>query len=359
MSAEVDKNADAGQDQDQAESNEGIAELPKASAAEDQKMRARKRRGRRVSVSAECGVIEQEEQFKVTTIEKTPEELERIRKSVSNNFLFSSLSEEQRKVVFDAMCEKKMDADVSIIEQGGQGDYFYVLDQGTCDVFVDGSKVHTYNAGSSFGELALMYNCPRAATVKSRTPVVLWMLDRMTFRHILCSNQMEKRTQYETFLRSCPLFENLSGEEVTKIADVLIDHTFQPGEVVIQEGDDNFDGMQFYIIREGEAEAIKKQDDGSEVVVGLMGQGQFFGEKALIERAPRAATVRAKTGLQCASLDIAAFERLLGSCKTIMEREIAKYSLSPAGTGLVAARALADENGGDKSCEADATATEE
>ena len=56
---------------------------------------------------------------------------------------------------------------------GDDGDYFYVLERGNAEVFVPKlgpDPVMTYSSGASFGELALMYNCPRAATVKVRAP---------------------------------------------------------------------------------------------------------------------------------------------------------------------------------------------
>ena len=48
--------------------------------------------------------------------------------------------------------------------------------------------VATLGPGRSFGELALMYNCPRNASVISATPAKLWALDRTTFRHILANS---------------------------------------------------------------------------------------------------------------------------------------------------------------------------
>lgn len=43
----------------------------------------------------------------------------------------------------------------------------------------------TYNPGESFGELALLYNAPRAATIKAKTASILFSLDRSTFNHIV------------------------------------------------------------------------------------------------------------------------------------------------------------------------------
>ena len=84
------------------------------------------------------------------------------------------------------------------MQEGEDGDYFYVLESGECEVYLskvdDGTtSVMKYTDGSSFGELALMYNCPRAATVKASSASSLWVLDRGTFRHMLSSDQNSKR----------------------------------------------------------------------------------------------------------------------------------------------------------------------
>ena len=175
-------------------------------------------RARRASVSSEClspamlhrnmedklgknelnkqGVVGTD--FEVKKIPKSEEDVLRITRGIEQSFIFRDMSKEGRTMVVEAM--EKMKVEVTgeeIISQGQQGDYFYVLDEGECEVLIDGQKVLEYKSyrqkGSeynkdkvcSFGEVAMMYNCPLAATVRSITPCVLWKLDRLTIGHIL------------------------------------------------------------------------------------------------------------------------------------------------------------------------------
>jgi MFS family permease len=71
-----------------------------------------------------------------------------------------------------------------IVRQGASGDRFYLVKDGALDVYVDGELVQSLEPGDSFGEIALLRDVPRTATVRARTDVVLYALDR---RHFLAA----------------------------------------------------------------------------------------------------------------------------------------------------------------------------
>lgn len=104
--------------------------------------------------------------------------------SAQSCVLFSETDPEDIERIVDAMDEKKVLSQEVVITEGQEGDYFYVIESGNYTASKGGQSVFTYEGKGSFGELALMYNCPRAATVTADTDGVIWALDRMTFRKV-------------------------------------------------------------------------------------------------------------------------------------------------------------------------------
>jgi CRP-like cAMP-binding protein len=276
-------------------------------------------RGRRASVSAESYQPSEVDSAHFIVIPKSPTSVSRIQEAVKNNLLFNNLDLQQRQRIIDAMFERRIIAGEVVIRQGDEGDNFYVVDSGKFAVHVDGKPepVVEIGPGGTFGELALMYNTPRTASVVALTDGLLWAVDRVTFRRVIIDIAFRKRRMYESFLRNVPLLETLEHSEICRIADALEPVSYATGSSVIVQGQP---GDCFYIIVEGDADVLV---NGS--CVNHLGPGDYFGEVALLHNAPRAATVVAKTELQCVALEAAAFRRLLGPLTELLKRNEEKY----------------------------------
>lgn len=79
----------------------------------------------------------------------------------------------------------------------------------------------TYKTGEAFGELSLMYNSPRAATIVSKQQGVLYKLDRQTFRNIVQEAAMNKRSYYRKILSSVDILAEMDSYEKDQICDSL------------------------------------------------------------------------------------------------------------------------------------------
>jgi CRP-like cAMP-binding protein len=136
---------------------------------------------------------------------------------VQSNILFSSYASEEQNAIVDAFDCRRVGSDVFVIRQGENGDHFYVVESGSLEIFVRGkdgneSKVgSTLGPGSSFGELALMYNTPRAASVKTSADCVLWEIDRTNYRGILVYFKYQRNRQYMEFLRNVSIMGKSLG----------------------------------------------------------------------------------------------------------------------------------------------------
>ncbi|XP_003739419.1 cAMP-dependent protein kinase type II regulatory subunit [Galendromus occidentalis] len=260
---------------------------------------------------------------------KSDEQREILAMAVKNILLFRSLDASQMQDVLDAMFERRVVPNEIVIQQGDDGDYFYVIQSGTYNIFVrnpttgDNMNVGKYENHGSFGELALLYNQPRAATIQATTDGSLWAMNRQTFRRIVLKSAHKKRVVYEKLLESVPMLSSLNAYERMNLCDALMPKEFKEGDCIIKQGD-SADGM--YFLEDGTV-SIRVRSEGSEEEkeISRFTNGTYFGELSLITHKPRAASVYACSDVKTAFLDVEAFERLLGNCVEIMKRNITHY----------------------------------
>jgi MFS family permease len=95
--------------------------------------------------------------------------------------IFAPLPEATVEQLAESLEEVQVAAGEEVVRQGDPGDRFYLVQQGTLGVSVDGRPAQELGAGESFGEIALLRDVPRTATVTARTDAVLYALDRDAF----------------------------------------------------------------------------------------------------------------------------------------------------------------------------------
>jgi len=251
---------------------------------------------------------------KLPVIPKNVTERDCIENALYENAFMRNLSKDQFSQIIDAMEKKTYQANIEIIREGMDGTHMYILEKGEVAVTKghgpDKQTVCNLLSGCLFGELAILYNCRRTATITSTTKVTLWSLERTIFQTVVKSAGRNKdQERYETIALVKDL-KLLSEEKLRKIADCLEEETFEEGQCIIKQGTT---GDLFFIIRSGDVRITKDLPNGEEEEVANFSKGDYFGEIALIKEDVRSANVYAKGVVQCYTLDRTAFTNLVGS----------------------------------------------
>ena len=177
-----------------------------------------------------------------------------------------------------------------LIKQGSiNAQTFYVTESGTFDILVDGVKVGQYKRGGCFGELALLYDSPRAATILATSNSTVWEVNRNAYRYEIEQASRSRNDANISFLKKVDLFKPLLKEELILVADALEVIKYRKGTIIIEEGEV---GDKFYVIQRGVCQWSKS--DGQSGDIAAPG---FFGERALRTKSKRAATIIAKTNV--------------------------------------------------------------
>lgn len=269
-------------------------------------------------------------------LKKTAAQAKRILAALSQNALFGEYDEEQLRRMVDAMYAKRIGKGESPVRQGETGDHVYVVEKGLFEVRSrsDSKKgervVGSVGPGTVFGELALLYNASRNATVTATADSQVWILDRFTFRRIILNTSAEKMDQYQRFLKKVELLRSLSSVEREKVAEALDEVEFAEGQAIVRQGER---GDCMFFVKEGVADA---QREGETDVVTYR-TGEYFGELALLEESAknvRQASVTARTNCVLLKLSRIAVSLLLGPVDDLMKRRMRSYSsMSTASTG--------------------------
>jgi len=260
-------------------------------------------------------VVDFDGEWKPPVHPKSASEEKFLVEALSSNFIFSDLSGEERTLLINAMQKETATEGHSIIKQGDTGDFFYVVEKGTISFIVDGNAVGSCSQGGSFGELSLLYDCPRAATCVAGDALTMWKVDQTTFRNLLARSNKEQEGNITGTLAKIDLFKDLDKQILSKFADVINTIKFQAGAKIVRKGQT---GDVFYIVKSGQ---VRVHDIGlgdSSFDDKTEGEGYWFGERALMTGNPRAASVTAMNEVEVFACDRETFESTIGSLESIL-----------------------------------------
>ena len=236
---------------------------------------------------------------------KTSEDKHLIASALKTHFIFTSLTEEQRDLVIEAMKLYSIRDNEVVFEEGQPAVNFFVLASGRMEVTNKSQVLGIITPGHGFGELALLYDTPRTATVTARKDSTLWGIDRKTFKSFVEKIQSQQYEENQRFLDSIEVFQVLTRKEKDSLLMLLKISTFTPGARIVTQGET---GNVCFIIKEG---MVTCERDGREVT--RLGKGEFFGEQTVLYGGVRTATVIAQGVVKCLSIGRQDLQKALGS----------------------------------------------
>ncbi|OQR88318.1 cGMP-dependent protein kinase [Achlya hypogyna] len=261
---------------------------------------------------------------------KSPETSKLLKDNIQA-LLFEATTDGEMDMVVSVMTSTNVKAGEVIIRQHDHGDKFYVIEEGTCECLVNDIHVGDVTAGGHFGELALIYDAPRAATVVATTDCRLWTLGRNEFRIIQAQSSMESLSKRSEWLQKVPLFSGLTPRQLTSLNRCLEVVTFEDGANIVQQG---AKGDAFYIVASGTVGCYvdgSKRNlillSSSKAEIARLHQGDYFGETALLNDQPRNCTVRAIGLVKCVRLMRADFCSMIGPLTSLLESNGIKRAL--------------------------------
>ncbi|XP_045916763.1 cGMP-dependent protein kinase 1 [Micropterus dolomieu] len=210
-------------------------------------------------------------------------------------------------MMVDLLAVSKFKPEDDVIKEGTEGDSMYIVAAGELRVTQAGQELRTLTTGDVFGELAILYNCKRTATVKAKTAVRLWCMERQTYRTIITIKSKKKREQLMGFLKTSRTLKDLNDVQLSKIIDSMEEVKYQDKDIIVREGTE---ANTFYIILKGEV-LVTKNVNGHQKHIRRMGKGEHFGEQALIREVLRTATCTADGPVTCFSIDKEVFEETI------------------------------------------------
>ncbi|KAM9808687.1 cGMP-dependent protein kinase 2 isoform 2-T2 [Syngnathus typhle] len=293
--------------------DEGVAGRFRKVAAEDrQRLKAKE------GVSAEptsenfCGGLRPSHISMLKSIRKDSEIKKLMNDAITNNDFLKRLEPQHTREMVDCMYEKVYTKGQLVIHEGESGNYLYVLADGSLQVIQSGKLLSELRPGTAFGELAILYNCKRTATVKAVTESRVWALDRQTFQAIMMRTAQARHEEYFSFLRSVSLLQELPEEKLAKIVDCLEVDYFEKGDYIIREGEE---GDTFFIIAKGQVIVTQSTEGFAEPQqIKTLGVGHYFGEKALISEDLRSANIICnENDTQCLVVDRDNFNQMVGT----------------------------------------------
>ncbi len=235
---------------------------------------------------------------------------------------FSNLSDGTLESLSAKLVEVNIPARTEVIKEGSAGDHFYFIKTGRLEVTKitksgQEAKLAIITSGQGFGEMSLLTGSTRFCSVRTITPVTLYRLEKADFDDIVQHEPAFKKTllkkagEYSEYnkIKVLQPFALLEPDRMYAILARMVEKTYSLGEDIIVQGEK---GDFYYVIKSGRVAVLQKKKGEQEAKqVAVLGEGNAFGEEALIRSDPRNATCRAIEETTVYALDKVDFAQVM------------------------------------------------
>eukprot|EP01017_Pseudomicrothorax_dubius_P037724 TRINITY_DN5571_c0_g1_i12.p1 TRINITY_DN5571_c0_g1~~TRINITY_DN5571_c0_g1_i12.p1 ORF type:complete len:695 (+),score=193.25 TRINITY_DN5571_c0_g1_i12:402-2486(+) len=207
-----------------------------------------------------------------------------------------------------------------VFKQGDDASSFFILETGALQVIINDAVKRQVRPGEGFGELALLYNAPRSASVKATERSTMWAIDRISFKKTIEDMMTKEFDENRAFLDNVRFFDSMTADQKDSIAMVMFTQNFTAGTNIVNEGDQ---ASSFYIVKDGTLSVLKGNNE-----VRKLYKGDSFGEQALYFNTNRGMTIRAETNSKVLALGRDSVQKIFGNqIQSIVFRNIEKWAM--------------------------------
>lgn len=231
---------------------------------------------------------------------------------MKKHFIFATLKDTEFDAAFYCMGAVVMHAGEDVFRQGDAGDSCYFIRSGSFKVSIDGKDVKKLGPNDTFGELALLYQMLRSATVTCEEAGELWQMSSSSFRQCMEKLSSTQTRRAEAFFRTDANFRGLPSADVKQLASACSVQQFNDSEEILREGEV---GNWMFIIISGKVVPT----DGRLAEV-FERAGSIIGSLGLMYGKRQPTGARAKGPVTCLAVARSALEKLTERVEDVLRR---------------------------------------
>lgn len=159
---------------------------------------------------------------------------ELINDCLDRHFFMRCLDDEARTEIIKEMSLCKIEQATYVFKQDSMGNFFYIIKEGECDLFINENHIKTMRSGESFGELALLHGAPRSGSVKTKQVVFVWCMERRNFRKIVDHINYCNYEENKKFVSCIPMLMNIENDMKSILSSNLIKEFYDKDKVIVK-----------------------------------------------------------------------------------------------------------------------------